>query len=62
MKICGIIFGIILLILGFMSFSLNTYQWILIIAGIVLILHALMCKRCCGACEMPEKVKPKRKR
>ena len=64
-RVCEMVLAIVLIVLGLLNLSPNVHKWVLVIGGLVLLIHAFMCKRCCsGQCknEMPEKAKVRRRK
>jgi len=57
-KVCEIVLGIVILVFALWQTSFS--QWVIVIAAILLILHAVSCKNC-GVCG-PEGQSKSRKR
>jgi len=57
------VLAVIIILFAYMGSASS--QWIIIVAGIILLLHALLCKKC-GMCDEPKmmisKSSPKHKR
>ena len=60
-KWCTTIIGIVILVFAFLEGVTGLNMWIIVIAAILLIIHAFKCKNC-GICAPEMATKPDKKR
>lgn len=62
-EICGGVLGVIFVIVGLMGFSPAVHKWVLVIAGLVLLIKSFCHKwGCCDACNTNAILAKKKKR
>lgn len=62
-SICEIVLAVVMVVLGLLPLAASVHKWALVVVGLVLLLHAILCKKCCcNSCEVEKPAKPKRRR
>ena len=62
-SVCEIVLAVVLVVMGLLPLTASIHKWALVVIGIVLLVHAFCCKKCCcDSCDVEKPAKFKKKR